>query len=164
MVASVALRHVQDVCIAQMADICRECDAAEGGTLFVIGAYGIGKERAFLGTARALGWKIWCEPEKVVTMRMLQLGGDSMGLLTEVRGAASAQPATVGRCMAALPSLCIALRKRKFCVPDPGCSLASYCRRLLSLCQGSFITGAILGAPCSRPRVRKWRSLEYFQL
>lgn len=91
--ATVALRHVQDLCIAQMADICRECDAAEGGTLFVIGAYGIGKERAFLGTARALGWKIWCEPEKVATMRMLQLGSESMGLLTEVRGAAWAQPA-----------------------------------------------------------------------
>ena len=107
--ATVLLRHVQDVCIAQMADICRDCDAAEGGTLFVIGAYGIGKERAFLGTARALGWKIWCEPEKVATMRMLQLGGDSMGLLTEVRGAAASGPAAVGRCTAAPLPLCIAL-------------------------------------------------------
>lgn len=81
-----------------MADICRKCDEEEGRTVFVIGAYGIGKERAFLGTARALGWKIWCDPQKVATMRMLQLGDSSMSLLTEVaspfRPAAALVPLT----------------------------------------------------------------------
>lgn len=78
-----------------MADICRKCDEEEGRTLFVIGAYGIGKERAFLGTARALGWKIWCDPQKVATMRMLQLGDSSMSLLTEVASPFRPAPALV---------------------------------------------------------------------
>jgi hypothetical protein len=89
-----------------MVEVVREEHAKEPRTLFVIGAYSIGKvllqpqqhasapvnptvpcvtsyalvgftghvpsesharaqERAFFGTARALGWKLWCEADKV---------------------------------------------------------------------------------------------------
>ena len=33
-------------------------------TLFVVGAYHIGKERAYLGAAAALGWRVHCSPAK----------------------------------------------------------------------------------------------------
>ena len=42
----------------------REAYAAERKTLFVVGSYHIGKERAFFGAARALGFKIWCHAAK----------------------------------------------------------------------------------------------------
>ena len=33
-------------------------------TLFVVGSYHIGKERAYLGAAAQLGWKVWCPAAK----------------------------------------------------------------------------------------------------
>ncbi len=42
----------------------REAHAAERNTLFVVGSYHIGKERAFFGAARAMGFKIWCHAAK----------------------------------------------------------------------------------------------------
>ena len=33
-------------------------------TLFVVGSYHIGKERAYLGAAAELGWKVWCPAAK----------------------------------------------------------------------------------------------------
>jgi len=42
----------------------REAYAEERKTLFVVGSYHIGKERAFFGAARALGFKIWCHQAK----------------------------------------------------------------------------------------------------
>lgn len=33
-------------------------------TLFVVGSYHIGKERAYLGAAAALGWRVHCTPAK----------------------------------------------------------------------------------------------------
>lgn len=42
----------------------REAHAAERKTLFVVGSYHIGKERAFFGAARAMGFKIWCHAAK----------------------------------------------------------------------------------------------------
>ena len=38
--------------------------AARPRTLFVVGSYRIGKERAYLGAARALRWKVFCTPDK----------------------------------------------------------------------------------------------------
>ena len=37
----------------------------EPATLFVVGSYHIGKERAYIGPARALGWRIYCPPAKL---------------------------------------------------------------------------------------------------
>ena len=42
----------------------KEAYAAEPSTLFVIGSYHIGKERAFFSAAQALGFSIWCDPGK----------------------------------------------------------------------------------------------------
>ena len=42
----------------------REAYAEERKTLFVVGSYHIGKERAFLGAAKALDFKIWCHQAK----------------------------------------------------------------------------------------------------
>lgn len=42
----------------------REAHAAERKTLFVVGSYHIGKERAFFGAAKAMGFKIWCHAAK----------------------------------------------------------------------------------------------------
>ena len=42
----------------------KEAYAAEPSTLFVIGSYHIGKERAFFSAAQALGFRIWCDPGK----------------------------------------------------------------------------------------------------
>lgn len=33
-------------------------------TLFCVGSYHIGKERAYLGAAAALGWRVHCAPAK----------------------------------------------------------------------------------------------------
>ncbi len=38
--------------------------AARPRTLFVVGSYRIGKERAYLGAARAMRWKVFCTPDK----------------------------------------------------------------------------------------------------
>lgn len=48
-----------------MVEVMRRADAEDPSTLFVVGAYHIGKERAFLRTAKALGWRIWCSPAKL---------------------------------------------------------------------------------------------------
>ena len=42
----------------------KEAYAAEPSTLFVIGSYHIGKERAFFSAAQALDFRIWCDPGK----------------------------------------------------------------------------------------------------
>lgn len=42
----------------------RAAYAEEPKTLFVVGAYHIGKERAFFGAAKALDFKIWCHQAK----------------------------------------------------------------------------------------------------
>ena len=42
----------------------KEAYSAEPSTLFVIGSYHIGKERAFFSAAEALGFRIWCDPGK----------------------------------------------------------------------------------------------------
>ena len=34
-------------------------------TLFIVGSYRIGKERAYLGAAKALGWKVHVNADKL---------------------------------------------------------------------------------------------------
>lgn len=54
----------QDNAIASLVRVMREAYAEERKTLFVVGSYHIGKERAFLGAAKALDFKIWCHQAK----------------------------------------------------------------------------------------------------
>ena len=54
----------QDEAIAAMVDIMRVTGRKQPSTLFVVGSYHIGKERAYLGAAAALGWKVWCPAAK----------------------------------------------------------------------------------------------------
>lgn len=56
---------LQDVAIAQIIDVMRKSVKEEPRTLFVVGAYHIGKERAFLGAAKALQWPVWVNPDKL---------------------------------------------------------------------------------------------------
>ena len=55
---------MQDNAIASLVKVMRDAHAEERKTLFVVGSYHIGKERAFFGAARALGFKIWCHAAK----------------------------------------------------------------------------------------------------
>ena len=55
---------LQNSAIASLVKVMREAHAAERKTLFVVGSYHIGKERAFFGAARAMGLKIWCHAAK----------------------------------------------------------------------------------------------------
>ena len=48
-----------------MVDLMRELAVEEPKTVFVVGAYHIGKERAYLGPARALGYRVYCKPAKL---------------------------------------------------------------------------------------------------
>ncbi len=56
---------LQDVAIAQIIDVMSKSVKEEPRTLFVVGAYHIGKERAFLGAAKALQWPVWVNPAKM---------------------------------------------------------------------------------------------------
>ena len=55
---------LQKDAIAKLVTAMKEAYAAEPSTLFVIGSYHIGKERAFFSAAQALGFRIWCDPGK----------------------------------------------------------------------------------------------------
>ena len=54
----------QDEAVATIVDTMRKELAARPRTLFVVGSYRIGKERAYLGAARALGWRVFCNADK----------------------------------------------------------------------------------------------------
>jgi hypothetical protein len=58
--------------------------ACPAATLFVIGSYHIGKERAFLGAAYQLGWRVHCTPAKTKLLRLLGLPPNWLALLTGV--------------------------------------------------------------------------------
>lgn len=47
-----------------MVDIMRSTHRQRPSTLFLVGSYHIGKERAYLGAAAALGWKVWAPAAK----------------------------------------------------------------------------------------------------
>lgn len=65
--------RTQDNAIASLVKVMRDTYAEERKTLFVVGSYHIGKERAFFGAARALGFKIWCHAAKKQVPSLLQL-------------------------------------------------------------------------------------------
>ena len=56
--------RAQDVAVALIVDTMAKELAARPRTLFVVGSYRIGKERAYLGAARAMRWKVFCTPDK----------------------------------------------------------------------------------------------------
>ncbi|KAI3427032.1 hypothetical protein D9Q98_006974 [Chlorella vulgaris] len=55
-----------------------------GAVLAVVGSYHIGKERAYLGAAHALGWRVYCTPAKHKLLHMLGLPSEWLALLTDV--------------------------------------------------------------------------------
>ena len=63
---------VQDTAIASLVKVMRAAHAEERKTLFVVGSYHIGKERAFFGAATALGFKIWCHAAKKQVLLCIQ--------------------------------------------------------------------------------------------
>ncbi|CAG9463033.1 unnamed protein product [Pedinophyceae sp. YPF-701] len=80
-------KHVfpgQEETVDSIVRLMREEEAANPGeTLFVVGSYHIGKERAYLGAARALGWRVYCSANKRRTLSRLDLGPDLDRILTE---------------------------------------------------------------------------------
>ncbi len=98
----------------------------------MVGSYHIGKERAYLGAAHQLGWRVHCAPAKRRLLRLLGLPQEWLALLTD--SAEEAQVGTAGPlgcampcratpCRAAHHSFCIfgaALRRREGEVPR-GC-------------------------------------------
>ncbi|KAG2453744.1 hypothetical protein HYH02_001955 [Chlamydomonas schloesseri] len=73
----------QEEAIAMMVQAMREAQAEEAATLFVVAAYHIGKERAFLGAAQQLGTKVWATPDKRKVLALLGLAPEQAGLLVE---------------------------------------------------------------------------------
>ena len=61
--------------MATIADTMRKELAARPRTLFVVGSYRIGKERAYLGAARALGWRVFCNADKRKVRALLGYAG-----------------------------------------------------------------------------------------
>jgi hypothetical protein len=59
-----ASARAQGEAVALIVDTMARELAARPRTLFVVGSYRIGKERAYLGAARALRWKVFCTPDK----------------------------------------------------------------------------------------------------
>lgn len=70
-------------------------------TLFVVGSYHIGKERAYLGAAHQLGWRVHCGPAKRRLLRLLGLPQEWLALLTD--SAEEAQVGTAGPLGCAMP-------------------------------------------------------------
>ena len=59
-----AVTAAQDDAIAAMVEVMKAARRRNPATLFVVGSYHIGKERAYLGAAAELGWKVWCPAAK----------------------------------------------------------------------------------------------------
>lgn len=60
---------IQEDAIASIVRVMREQHKAHPGTLFIMGSYRIGKERAYLGAARALGWRVHVNADKLRVRR-----------------------------------------------------------------------------------------------
>ncbi|KAG2493449.1 hypothetical protein HYH03_008267 [Edaphochlamys debaryana] len=73
----------QEQAIALMVEAMRSALAEEPRTLFLVGAYHIGKERAFLGAAQALGTQVYCSASKRAVLRLLGLPPEHVALLTD---------------------------------------------------------------------------------
>lgn len=69
---------MQDTAIGSLVKVMREAHAVERRTLFVVGSYHIGKERAFFGAARALGFKIWCHAAKKQVQQTCSVDTDKL--------------------------------------------------------------------------------------
>jgi hypothetical protein len=71
---------LQEEALASMVKIARENVANDPCALLVVGSYHIGKERAYLGTAAAMRWKVWACPAKVrVNTFSFLVGGRGRG-------------------------------------------------------------------------------------
>ena len=55
----------QEEAIATIVRLMRTQAERHPATLFVMGSYRIGKERAYLGAAKALGWQVYVNPDKL---------------------------------------------------------------------------------------------------
>jgi DNA cross-link repair 1A protein len=74
--------------VAAIAELLGAEAAAQPHTLFVCTSYHIGKERAYLGAAHALGWRVWVPPAKRRVLNLLGLPSTWMALLTDAPEAA----------------------------------------------------------------------------
>ena len=55
----------QEDAIADIVKVMKQEEKAHPQTLFIVGSYRIGKERAYLGAAKALGWKVHVNADKL---------------------------------------------------------------------------------------------------
>ncbi|GFR43606.1 hypothetical protein Agub_g4703, partial [Astrephomene gubernaculifera] len=81
-----APRHTlppQSEAIRMMVQAMRDALLEEPRTVFLLAAYHIGKERAFLEAAQELGAKVWCSPAKRAVLRLLQLPTELAAVLAE---------------------------------------------------------------------------------
>lgn len=93
-------KHVfpsQNSAIASLVKVMREAHAAERKTLFVVGSYHIGKERAFFGAARAMGLKIWCHAAKKRVMEWCEMPKEDMNCLVSKESAAQIHVVFMGQ-------------------------------------------------------------------
>lgn len=65
MLSGCVLMRLQEDAIADIVRVMRQHHQAQPATLFVVGSYRIGKERAYLGAAKALGWKVHVNADKL---------------------------------------------------------------------------------------------------
>lgn len=72
----------QEEAISQMVQVMREALQEEPDTLLVVSSYHIGKERAYLGAAAALGLKVYVPPAKQRVLQLLDLSPQLLALVT----------------------------------------------------------------------------------
>lgn len=93
-------KHVfpsQNKAIATLIKVMQDARTEEPRTLFVVGSYHIGKERAFFGAARALGYKIWCHPAKKKVMEWCEMAKDDMDCLVSKEASAQIHVSFMGQ-------------------------------------------------------------------
>ncbi|CAL8471261.1 g10803 [Coccomyxa elongata] len=93
-------KHVfpcQEDAIADIVKVMRKERKAHLQTLFIVGSYRIGKERAYLGAAKALGWKVYVNADKLRVLRLLGLPEADMALLTKDAAAAQIHVSFMGK-------------------------------------------------------------------
>uniref|UniRef100_A0A383V4K8 Metallo-beta-lactamase domain-containing protein n=1 Tax=Tetradesmus obliquus TaxID=3088 RepID=A0A383V4K8_TETOB len=78
----------QEEAIRMMVEVMRSELAEEPACLFVVGSYHIGKERAYLGAAQALGCKVYADAAKRRLLQLLDLPQEQLALLTDDPSAA----------------------------------------------------------------------------
>lgn len=87
----------QDNAIATLVRVMREAYAEERKTLFVVGSYHIGKERAFLGAAKALDFRIWCHQAKKKVMEWCEIPAADMRRIVTKESAAQIHVVFMGQ-------------------------------------------------------------------